>query len=456
MSKFFGQNSSSSSESESDNEENKIEATTSKQMRARFYESEEEETKGRVVLSEKAKRSEEINNHVKQLKNAKKIKDVVKANEIFEDMSKAYEKCKKLIENEGHFKQYIRAIAELEVFVTELWADTDWRKAASKNNATSLTKLRQRIKKYNKEFETEINDFKINPDNYPEEEQLEQEAGSDDAASGSNESSSSEESSSEESSSGDSEDDDDDDDEEEEDEEGATTRKSKPRKKVKDTDDEESTDWSSSENSDSSDDNIDLSADNSLKRIREQFIKKDTSSKVKKTSKKHVSKSKKTKKHVRTVQDDDNDEAEKPKAEKIKLFAKDEEINHENVLKKLNQIISGRGRKGTDRKEQIELMSELRDITKQFNLGLPAELKIILNQISVNFDYNPRLNKCMKTENWHNCLVMLEEVVDILQSNDNIEISDNYPEEHENISDKTKQFFIKGDLLTINDRLVHE
>ncbi len=45
------------------------------------YDSDEEDKKQRVVLPEKAKRLEEINALVKQLKNAKKIKDVVKANQ---------------------------------------------------------------------------------------------------------------------------------------------------------------------------------------------------------------------------------------------------------------------------------------------------------------------------------------------------------------------------------------
>jgi len=35
-------------------------------------------------------------------------------------MKKAYDKCKKLIEKEGHFKTYIRAMAELEIFINEV------------------------------------------------------------------------------------------------------------------------------------------------------------------------------------------------------------------------------------------------------------------------------------------------------------------------------------------------
>ena len=35
-------------------------------------------------------------------------------------MVKSYEKCKKIVEKEGHFKQYIRAIAELEQWVNDV------------------------------------------------------------------------------------------------------------------------------------------------------------------------------------------------------------------------------------------------------------------------------------------------------------------------------------------------
>jgi hypothetical protein len=35
-------------------------------------------------------------------------------------MIKAYEKCKKIVEKEGHFKQYIRALAELETFINDV------------------------------------------------------------------------------------------------------------------------------------------------------------------------------------------------------------------------------------------------------------------------------------------------------------------------------------------------
>ncbi len=50
--------------------------------------------------------------------------------------------------------------------------------------------------------------------------------------------------------------------------------------------------------------------------------------------------------------------------EKPKMFDKDAEINHENVLKKLQEIMAARGKKRTNRKEQISLLNELHDISQ--------------------------------------------------------------------------------------------
>lgn len=78
MSKFFVQNSSSESESESENEIAEVQKPTRPMF---VYESDEDQKGSRVVLSERDKRIEEINNLVRQLKNAKKIKDIVKSNQ---------------------------------------------------------------------------------------------------------------------------------------------------------------------------------------------------------------------------------------------------------------------------------------------------------------------------------------------------------------------------------------
>lgn len=388
-----------------------------------MYESEEEEKRTRVVLPEKAKRLEEINNLVKQLKNAKKIRDIVKANQLFEEMVKSYDKAKKITEKEGHFKQYIRAVSELEDYVVELWADTEWRSAASKNNATSLTKLRQRIRRYNKDYETEISDFKANPQNYPEEEKLASAKDSDSDKSESGSDSSDSESDSDES------------------EKPKKKSKAKPKKEEGETTDSEEWDLTESEES-SSNDELDYDQED----IWKKFLKGDN----KESSSKRVKEPKKPKER----RERDKESVSTTITEKTVLFDKDEEINHDSVVNKLNSICSARGRKGTDRKEQMELMTELRNISNQHNLGPAIEVKILFNKIAVSFDYNQRLLKCMKAEYWNMCLAMLEELIDVLQKNEDILVGEEIPEDEENY--KTTPYKIKGCVLTLTDRTTEE
>ena len=52
------------------------------------------------------------------------------------------------------------------------------------------------------------------------------------------------------------------------------------------------------------------------------------------------------------------------------LFAKDTEINPAVILKKLHEILGARGKKGTDRTDQIEYLKDLRKISEKHNLGV--------------------------------------------------------------------------------------
>ena len=82
------------------------------------------------------------------------------------------------------------------------------------------------------------------------------------------------------------------------------------------------------------------------------------------------------------------------------MFAKDTEVNHEAVNKKLLEIVAARGKKGTDRNEQIELLKELLSISEANNLGNAMSLKICFNITAAIFDYNPNIATCMRPEMW--------------------------------------------------------
>jgi len=82
------------------------------------------------------------------------------------------------------------------------------------------------------------------------------------------------------------------------------------------------------------------------------------------------------------------------------MFPKDTEVNHEAVLKKLSEIVSNRGKKGTDRNEQIELLKELMTIGETNNLGSAITVKIRFNIMAAIYDYNPNIATCMRSEMW--------------------------------------------------------
>lgn len=82
------------------------------------------------------------------------------------------------------------------------------------------------------------------------------------------------------------------------------------------------------------------------------------------------------------------------------MFGKDDEINVTSVHKKLNEIMAARGKKGTDRKEQIELLHELLNVARDNSLGPAILVKIQFNIITSIYDYNPSVSDPMKVEFW--------------------------------------------------------
>lgn len=86
--------------------------------------------------------------------------------------------------------------------------------------------------------------------------------------------------------------------------------------------------------------------------------------------------------------------------EKPRMFGKDDEISVPSVHKKLAEIMAARGKKGTDRKEQIELLHELLTVAKDNALGAAIYVKIQFNIIMSIYDYNPSVSDPMKNEFW--------------------------------------------------------
>lgn len=59
---------------------------------------------------------------------------------------------------------YIRYLVELEDFINAQWEDKDARQNLSKANSKALSAIRHKIRKYNKDFETEVSAYREGPD----------------------------------------------------------------------------------------------------------------------------------------------------------------------------------------------------------------------------------------------------------------------------------------------------
>ncbi|CAH1233219.1 EIF3C [Branchiostoma lanceolatum] len=442
-SRFFATGSDSESESSSESEEQTVvQAKSTVTTKVFAFSDDEEETK-RVVRSAKDKRFEELQNVIKQLRNHKKIKDISKVLETFEDLTKALQKSQKVIEKEGGVPRfYIRALVELEDFINETWEDREGRKKLNKVNSKALTTMRQKLRKYNRDFEAKIASYRENPDVGDE-----QEAPEDDRDKSDSES--------------------DDDDEAVQKKKSAVPADAAPDMKSQflkggdsEGSDDSDLDWPSDSDSESSDSS---EPEGGYTNMAAKFLKKTTAAEeAAKAARKQEKKERKAREQRREEEERELEEGEwtevqrgAPMAmEKPKMFAKGTEINHAVVLKKLNEILAARGKKGTDRSEQIMLLGELRRISEENNLGLGMTVKILFNIVASIFDYNPNIATCMKDEMWAKCITYITETMDILIDNTNIFVGANVLEESEAI--EAEPFRVRGCILSVMERADEE
>lgn len=355
----------------------------------------------------------------------------------FEDFTRAYIKAQPVImkEEKGIIPKFvIRALAELEDFINVTWEDKDARKTMSKNNGKSLGTLRQKFRKYVKDaFENDIKKFRENPDQGDEEEKEEKavEPDSDSEAEAPSK---------------------------------AVSFKKEPEVKLTkpkvakavDGDSDDSDMWPSDSESSSS------SEDDDPSDLRKKFLKKTVDTDKDDADKPREKKTKQQKpKKDKFEEPEDDDEGgweTVPKygaSEKPKMFAKDAEIDIHVVLNKLNEVMSNRGKKKTDRKLQIEFLHELKSIAEQHTLGAAIAVKIRFNIVSAIFDYNLKISEPMKLEYWTKLLEVMADLMKLLLVNvDDIKLSEAITEETEEY--ETLPYRLRGCVLTAVERLDDE
>ncbi|KAI9846778.1 MAG: Translation initiation factor 3 subunit c [Sclerophora amabilis] len=121
-----------------------------------------DEEKATVVKSAKDKRFEELESTVGSMENARKINDWAQISTVFDKLNR---QVVKLVQTGTMPKIYIKAIADLEDFMNETIAKQKVStKKMNATNARGLNAVKQRIKRNNKDYAKDIDQFREDKD----------------------------------------------------------------------------------------------------------------------------------------------------------------------------------------------------------------------------------------------------------------------------------------------------
>ena len=207
-----------------------------------------------------------------------------------------------------------------------------------------------------------------------------------------------------------------------------------------DDDDSEDSYWDTSgdDSSESSSDD-----DDGQKDWRKHFLKSDAKDEKDKKDKKGKRGKGTGMGHAAKETEEDGDWTKVERTlDKPKMFEKDAEINHDAVIKKLHEIMAARGKKRTNRKEQIDLLSELLGISNEKELGIGVATKIQFAIVAAIFDYNPKISVAMKAEYWERCMPAVEELLRLIEeNNDTLQTGEYIHEEQETFEEAPFKVF---------------
>lgn len=438
MSKFFRAKGDSDSETESSDEE--VEDQKAKKTNFRWvftvvnanhqliFSSDDldfmagpEDDEKRVVRAQKDKKFDELKGIIKQNRDAKSNKDLNKLLTGFDTLTKAYEKSRTIFQRQNvttprfyirweyqtilaEYQSIIfRSLVEIEDYANKLWEDKELKSSLSKNNAKALPALRQKVKKYIKEQSLAelVSDYRATPDEdgyeTPEDEE--------------------------------------DDDLEIVPDVKAEKSPGKPAEKAldsdsdSDSDDDDSSSWSSEPDTSGSDSDEDSVT--KMEQLRRYFLKKEfreESKDDKKDKRKRVIKVKEV-----VEQDDDDDWTPVNREKSVVHFDPKEEVTHDVLIKKLNEVMAGRGKRTTDRNQHVANLQKLLEVSEEKKLGLGISVKINFCIISALFELNAKISDYMEYETFMNTLQTVSKLLDVLIETDRVKLSVTYAEEDENL-----------------------
>ncbi len=169
MSKFWSAGNQSSEEESEESEEEEFTAKPVGKFGATFSDSDSEsDDEVRVVRSQKDKAWDSMLDGITKIKNAKKMNDWSAIQDEFEAVNKMIEKSKMLIAKNGIPKFYIKMLADVEDHVNNSLKDKETYGKMKPLMKKALDRMKLTVKKHNKLYEEQINDFRQHPEKYEE------------------------------------------------------------------------------------------------------------------------------------------------------------------------------------------------------------------------------------------------------------------------------------------------
>ncbi|ORZ12151.1 eukaryotic translation initiation factor 3 subunit 8 N-terminus-domain-containing protein [Lobosporangium transversale] len=170
-------------------------------------------------------------------------------------------------------------------------------------------------------------------------------------------------------------------------------------------------------------------------------------------------KAKKPKKDLSESEDEDEQKGEEEVDDgftPVGAGGKSIELNQENLFKKLREVIDARGKKNTNREEQVRILERLLVVAN----NPYQKIHVLLNLISAQFDFAVGLSGYMSIPFWKNAEKYLNNLLTILESNRGYVVKEAVPEDDDidkdRIPENGQTVFIRGSIVAFVDRLDEE
>jgi len=406
--------SSSDSDSSSDDDAPVAQAAADKKTARKAWadesSSDDEVQTRRKVVSHADKRYDQMKECIKKMKEHKKINDFGELIQDYEQSFKMLERLKALVDQEGGPPNFfIRACADLEQYCEDTHEEHKQNKEKgirlNENKARAFNTLRAKIRKNNKLYEDLVKQCREEPDKFmdAEDEDDDGDSGSNSSSSSSSAKGSSSDSDSSSSGSGS------DSDSSNSDSDSNSDSSSSSGDSDSDSDsDSNSESWRSGTNDSDTDDDEETTRERKMLRWLITDEKKAKLAQIEEERKKKEDETKKTKDKTKKIKKKDDDDG-KSKLEKDTK----NEYTPKELMDKIKEITSTRGRRGFDKKDYIRKLTDL--VEHAAKQGARTQLYLLTQMTATDFDNTSGAFDAMKIGTWNEARDKMERMFPLLK-----------------------------------------